>query len=177
MGGTYEYQPGQLLNWGRIFFNGNLDDIKKDNPEIALQPDGTFDPTKTWFNIDAGFVRATADQPGQFQKRVFPFRIEVMRGQSKSFVNANIARTFDLGSRRTFSSGWTSRTCSTGSTTEPRPEPDQHELRAGPGGDQRLHAVHHVQRHDPLLARHSGAGFLGTRRSSFADRFRVVAGP
>ena len=102
VGGTYEYQPGALLNWGRIFFNGNLDDIKKDNPEIALQPDGTFDPTKTWFNIDAGFVRATADQPGQFQKRVFPFRIDGVRGQSKSFVNANVARTFDLGSRRTF---------------------------------------------------------------------------
>ena len=77
-------------------------DIKKDNPEIALQPDGTFDPTKTWFNIDAGFVRATADQPSQNQKRVFPFRIDGVRGQSKSFVNANIARTFDLGSRRTF---------------------------------------------------------------------------
>ena len=26
----------------------------------------------------------------------------MLRGQSKSFVNANIARTFDLGSRRTF---------------------------------------------------------------------------
>ena len=85
-----------------IFFNGNLDDIKKDNPEIALQPDGTFDPTKTWFNIDAGFVRATADQPAGFQKRVFPFRIDGVRGSEQSFVNANIARTFDLGGRRTF---------------------------------------------------------------------------
>jgi len=102
VGGTYEYQPGALLNWGRIFFNGDMNDIKKDHPEIALLPDGTFDPTKTWFNIDAGFVRATADQPGQFQKRVFPFRIDGVRGQSKSFVNTNIARTFDLGSRRTF---------------------------------------------------------------------------
>lgn len=101
-GGTYEYQPGALLNWGRIFFNGNLEDIQKKHPEIALQPDGTFDPTKTWFNIDAGFVKATADQPGQFQKRVFPFRVDGVRGQSKSFVNANIARTFNVGGRRTF---------------------------------------------------------------------------
>ena len=57
VGGTYEYQPGALLNWGRIFFNGNLSDIAKENPEVALLPDGTFDPTKTWFNIDAGFVK------------------------------------------------------------------------------------------------------------------------
>jgi hypothetical protein len=100
--GTYEYQPGALLNWGNIFFNGNLDDIKKDKPEIALQPDGTFDPTKTWFNIDAGFVRATADQPAAFQKRVFPFRVDGVRGQSLSMINMGIARTFNLGRTRTF---------------------------------------------------------------------------
>jgi hypothetical protein len=100
--GTYEYQPGALLNWGNIFFNGNLDDIKKDKPEIALQPDGTFDPTKTWFNIDAGFVRATADQPAAFQKRVFPFRVDGVRGQSLSMINMGITRTFDLPGPRTF---------------------------------------------------------------------------
>jgi hypothetical protein len=102
LSGTYEYQPGALLNWGNIFFNGNLADIKKDNPEIALQPDGTFDPTKTWFNIDAGFVRATADQPAGFQKRVFPFRVDGVRGQSLSMTNMGIARTFDLPGTRTF---------------------------------------------------------------------------
>ena len=47
-------------------------------------------------------MRATADQPGQFQKRVFPFRVDGVRGQSKSFVNANFGRTFGLGARRTF---------------------------------------------------------------------------
>ena len=98
--GTFEYQPGALLNWGNLFFNGNLDDIKKDNPEIALQPDGTFDPTKTWFNIDAGFVRATADQPAAFQKRVFPFRVDGVRGFSLSMMNATVARNFSLGGGR-----------------------------------------------------------------------------
>jgi hypothetical protein len=102
VGGAFEYQPGALLNWGNIFFHGNLDDIRKDNPEIALRPDGTFDPTKTWFNIDAGFERDTADQPAGFQKRVFPFRVEGVRGQALSFVHMNVARTFQLGGRRTF---------------------------------------------------------------------------
>jgi hypothetical protein len=101
LGGSFEYQPGALLNWQNRFFSGNLDDIKKDNPEIALRPDGTFDPTKTWFNIDAGFERDTADQPAGFQTRVFPFRIDGIRGYSLSFVHANVARTFDLGARRT----------------------------------------------------------------------------
>jgi hypothetical protein len=102
VGGTYEYQPGALLNWGNLFFNGDLSKIAKDNPEIALLPDGTFDPTKTWFNIDAGFVRATADQPAAFQKRTFPFRVDRVRSQSLSFANANVARTFMLGGHRTF---------------------------------------------------------------------------
>jgi hypothetical protein len=100
--GTYEYQPGALLNWGNIFFNGNLADIKKDNPEVALLPDGTIDPTKTWFNTNAGFVTATAEQPAAFQKRVFPFRVDGVRGQSFSMTNLSIARTFNVGGRRTF---------------------------------------------------------------------------
>jgi hypothetical protein len=102
-GATYEYQPGALLNWNQnIFFNGNLDDIAKDNPQIALQPDGTVDQTKTWFNTDAGFERDTADQPTNFHRRVFPFRVDGVRGFDVSYLHGNIARTFDLGGRRTF---------------------------------------------------------------------------
>ena len=40
---TFEWQPGPLLTWGNLFFNGNLDDIKP----IA--------PLNRWFNVDAGF--------------------------------------------------------------------------------------------------------------------------
>lgn len=102
IGATAEYQPGALLQWGNLFFEGNLDDIRKSRPEIALRPDGTFDPTKTWFNTDAGFERDTADQPTQFHRRVFPFRVDGVRGFDFAFVNMNVARTFDLGNRRTF---------------------------------------------------------------------------
>jgi hypothetical protein len=106
LGGAAEYQPGALLQWNpnniNIFFYGDLKDIAKNNPEIALRPDGTFDPTKTWFNIDAGFERDTADQPANFQKRAFPFRVDGVRGFNVAFVHMNIARTFSLGGRRTF---------------------------------------------------------------------------
>ena len=103
VGGTFEYQPGILLTWNNnLFFSGNLDDIKKEKPEIALRPDGTFDPTKTWFNIDAGFERDTADQPAAFQKRAFPFRVDGVRGFDLSYLNASFARTFRLGGSRTF---------------------------------------------------------------------------
>jgi len=107
-GATYEYQPGALLTWNvningqnNLFFYGDLKDIARKHPEIALLPDGTFDPTKTWFNIE-GFERATANQPAAFQRRAFPFRVDGVRGQDLSFLHANIARTFALGGRRTF---------------------------------------------------------------------------
>jgi len=102
LGGAAEYQPGALLNWNNLFFSGDLNAIKKDHPEIALRPDGSLDPTKTWFNIDAGFERDTADQPAGFQKRTFPFRVDGVRGFDLAFVHMNIARTFSLGGRRTF---------------------------------------------------------------------------
>ena len=74
--------------------------IAKDNPEIALQRDGTIDLTQTWINIDAGFERDAARQPAAFQKRGFPFRIDGVRGPGMFLVNANIVRNFDLGGRR-----------------------------------------------------------------------------
>jgi len=102
VGATFEYQPGILLTWNNLFFDGDLNAIAKKKPEIALQPDGTFDPTKTWFNIDAGFERDTADQPAAFQKRTFPFRVDGVRGFDLSYTNASFARTFRLGGPRTF---------------------------------------------------------------------------
>lgn len=98
---TFEYQPGALLgDWGNLFFYGDLKDIPKNKPEIALQRDGTIDPSKTWFNVDAGFERDANRQPAAYQKRAFPFRVDGVRGPGMSLVNANITRSFDLGGRR-----------------------------------------------------------------------------
>jgi hypothetical protein len=109
LGTTYEYQPGAVIEWSGfaignnsgLFFTGDMNNIGKDKPQIALQADGTIDQTKTWFNT-AGFERDTADQPAGFQKRLFPFRVDGVRNQAVSFLNANVARTFDLGHRRSF---------------------------------------------------------------------------
>jgi hypothetical protein len=100
LGGTFEYQPGALLEFGNdAFFNGDLDSIAKDDPEIALQRDGTIDGSKYWFNT-AGFVTAAAAQPALYQKRVFPFRLDNLRGPGYFLVNANVVRNFSLGGSR-----------------------------------------------------------------------------
>jgi hypothetical protein len=91
IGGTYEWQPGQLLEWpGNIFFYGDLDDIKLDDPTIDR-----------WFNVDAGFERDPARVPANFQKRTFPFRIDGVREPSLRHLNLNVGRTVRLGANRT----------------------------------------------------------------------------
>ena len=91
--GTWEYQPGALLDWGgqNIFFTGNLDDIDIDNPT-----------RERWFNTDAGFEKNPANIPAAFQERAFPFRIDGVRGQDLMFVNMSIQRTFGAGGGRTW---------------------------------------------------------------------------
>ena len=89
--GTWEYQPGALLDWGaqNIFFNGNLDDIDVD------------DPTRDrWFNSDAGFERDPSRTPVAFQKRAFPFRIDGVRSMPLTFTNVSIQRSFGAGGGR-----------------------------------------------------------------------------
>ncbi|MEO7273161.1 MAG: hypothetical protein ABI211_14285, partial [Vicinamibacterales bacterium] len=91
--GTWEYQPGALLDWGgqNIFFTGNLDDIDIENP--------TRDQ---WFNVDAGFERDPARIPAGFQKRAFPFRIDGVRSMPVTFANLSVQRNFGAGGNRSW---------------------------------------------------------------------------
>ena len=153
-GGTFEYQPGALLEFNNnVFFNGDMDSIAKDNPEIALNRDGTLDLSKSWFNTE-GFVTAAAAQPASYQKRAFPFRLDNLRGPGFFLVNANIVRNFSLGGSRSLqfrldvqnlfdSVLW----------SNPDHGPDEHELRQGDGRDEQHHAVLHVRLEGQLLRR------------------------
>jgi hypothetical protein len=107
--GTFERQPGSLINFttntagapnGNVFFTGDIDNIKKDNPEIALNADGTLDASKYWFNVE-GFERDAARTPTAFQTRSFPLQIDGLRGPGLMYLNMNVSRTFSLGGTRT----------------------------------------------------------------------------
>ena len=82
-----------------MFFNGDVDSIRKDDPEIALQRDGAIDASKYWFNVE-GFERAAGAQPAAYQKRSFPFRLDNLRGPGYFLVNANVVRNFSIGGNR-----------------------------------------------------------------------------
>ena len=99
--GTFEAQPGSLIMFPNVFFYEDVKQIKKDKPEIALNADGTLDPTKYWFNIE-NFERDPTRTPTSFQTRAFPFQIDGLRGPNLTYVNMNVVRNFRLGGRRTF---------------------------------------------------------------------------
>jgi hypothetical protein len=101
-GGTFEYQPGSLIQFNNnLFYYGKIDDIKKGKPEIALKADGTLDSTKYWFNTD-NFEKDPAKIPTSFQTRAFPFQIDGLRGPGLTYINMNVVRNFRLGGRGTF---------------------------------------------------------------------------
>jgi hypothetical protein len=101
--GTFEYQPGSLLQFNNnlFYYGSNLDDIKKSKPEIALNADGTLDPTKYWFNIE-NFETSSSRTPTSFQTRAFPFQIDGLRGPALTYINMNVVRNFSVGGTRTF---------------------------------------------------------------------------
>jgi len=98
MAGTFERQPGSLINFGNLFFYGDIKDIKKERPEIALNADGTLDASRSWFNV-ANFERDPARTPTGFQTRAFPFQVEGLRGPGLMYVNLNVTRKFNIGER------------------------------------------------------------------------------
>ena len=86
--GNFEYQPGALLVWPNLFFNGNLGDIAVKNPTITR-----------WFNTDAGFEKDPL-APATFQARSFPFRIDGVSWPSLNLLNINFVRTVRLSGRK-----------------------------------------------------------------------------
>ena len=88
---VYETQPGPLLTWGNLFYNG-------DPNSICEGWSRTFD---SWFDT-AGFVTAAAQQPAAFQARVFPRRIGNCRADGLNRLDTNIQRTFRIRERVSF---------------------------------------------------------------------------
>jgi hypothetical protein len=102
LAGTFEAQPGSIIQFNNnLFYYGDINDIKKSKPEIALNADGTLDTSKYWFNIE-NFERSPTKIPTSFQTRAFPYQIDDLRGPGLRYVNMNVTRNFKLGSRRTF---------------------------------------------------------------------------
>jgi hypothetical protein len=87
-GQTFEWQPGPLLQFGNVFFYGNVDDIALENPTL-----------NEWFDVDAGFERSATRVPAAFQERLFALRVDGLRGHATLLLNSSISRSFPLVGR------------------------------------------------------------------------------
>jgi len=88
MAGTYEFQNGALLNWGNYFYNGD--------PAQVANPGAKS--LNHWFNTD-NFEQNPSRGPGTFHRRVFPVRIDGVRSDGTSQINANLQREFKFQER------------------------------------------------------------------------------
>jgi hypothetical protein len=89
-GQTFEWQPGPLLQFGNVFFYGDVDQIALDDPTL-----------NEWFDTDAGFERSATRVPADFQERLFPLRVDGLRGDATLLLNSSISRSFPLVGRST----------------------------------------------------------------------------
>ncbi len=87
---TYEWQPGPFIDFGNVFYYGNLEDIAIDTRTLGR-----------WFNTD-NFERVAARGPAAFHRRVFPTRIDDLRRDMTSQWNTNIQRDFRITERVVF---------------------------------------------------------------------------
>ena len=81
---TYEWQPGPLLDWGNLFYTGDPNSINTGTRTLDQ-----------WFNT-AGFERDPAKTPAAFQARVFPTRVDGVRGDTLNRLDTNIQRDFKI---------------------------------------------------------------------------------
>lgn len=87
---TYEWQPGPLIDFGNLFYYGDLDDITRG--------EGTLD---RWFNTE-GFERDSTKGPAGYHRRVFPSRLSGLRRDMTNQWNTNVQREFRIRERVKF---------------------------------------------------------------------------
>jgi hypothetical protein len=90
IGVAWEAQPGPLLDFGNLFYYGDLKDIKSDTPGLDR-----------WFNIE-NFERNASRAPAAFHRNVFPTRVSGLRADHTNNWNTNVLREFQFAERVRF---------------------------------------------------------------------------
>jgi hypothetical protein len=85
--GIYHLQSGRAIDWGNLFYSG------ASYGDIVL-PRSERDRAR-WFNT-ANFERSGTRQPASFHRRVFPQRMDFLRGDYMNQLDLSLQRTFKL---------------------------------------------------------------------------------
>lgn len=92
--GIYHLQSGRVINWSTnlFYYDADLEAIKLSRGERDRAH---------WFNTDQ-FERSSSRVPGNFHRRMFPTRIDFLRGDYMNQLDLSVARSFRLASRTRF---------------------------------------------------------------------------
>jgi hypothetical protein len=83
------YQSGQALGFGNALFIGNVEDIPLEASERTAE---------RWFNTEAGFNRASAQQLAS-NYRTFPLRFGGVRGDAQNRWDLSALKNFAITER------------------------------------------------------------------------------
>ncbi|MCG3163920.1 MAG: hypothetical protein JMDDDDMK_05379 [Acidobacteria bacterium] len=83
---VYQFQSGVPINFGNIFFTGNVKDIALSGSEQSLT---------RWFNTSAGFVTASNAQPVS-NVRTFPFRFSSVRSDQINNIDFSLLKKTEV---------------------------------------------------------------------------------
>ncbi len=86
-GMSYEYQSGGLLDFGNLFFYGDLKDIPLSERTFGR-----------WFNTE-GFERTASKAPASYHRRVFPTRVPGVRGDITNQLSGSVQREVRIRER------------------------------------------------------------------------------
>lgn len=87
VGMSYEFQSGQLLDFGNLFYYGNPKDIRAGEKTFSR-----------WFNTD-GFERTASRAPAAYHRRVFPTRVDGVRGDITNQLSGSLQREIRIRER------------------------------------------------------------------------------
>jgi hypothetical protein len=99
----YQFQSGAATNWPNAFFYGdikNIGDLLKHDEVHSKDIHVWFDPSIAYRGTGSipqgfqGLEGRAAMAPGQFQQRVFPVRLDALRGDGFREWDAKILRKF-----------------------------------------------------------------------------------
>jgi Carboxypeptidase regulatory-like domain len=85
----FTYQSGAPQSFGNIIFLGNLHDIPLPSDQRSVNE---------WFNVNAGFVTKSADQPAN-NIRTFPKYLAGVRGDGQTVWDASVFKIFPITER------------------------------------------------------------------------------
>ncbi len=100
LSGTFEYQPGQLVDFSNRYYYGDLSKIVSDNPTLDQWFNTTGTDCSATPGTDTGWERCSQRGPASYQTRVLPTRIEGLRRDRTLQTNANIQKEFPLRAER-----------------------------------------------------------------------------